>query len=163
MNIFYAVEANIIMEEVPNFKAIILSDTNVFDFIETIFIYESEKDAVESKILLLEAGLFENQFELIQLTPGVIGDTFTDFGFITNSHTFLLKEMVCGFSICGGANEAIQMALFQLEEHLIFNTENEKAAIYFVEHHLKDLVKGIANAYDIEVSFFELDKQRKKI
>ena len=163
MNIFYAVEANNIIEEVPEFKALILCNTNVFESFEAIFIYKSEMDAEESKSLLLEAGLFENQFELILTANGVIGETFTDFGFLTKNHSFLLKEMVCGFLISRGEKEAIQMALFQLEEHLIFKTENEEDAFYFVEQHLKELVEGIANAYDIEVSFFELDKQRKKI
>ncbi|WNS74288.1 hypothetical protein RRV45_15365 [Bacillus sp. DTU_2020_1000418_1_SI_GHA_SEK_038] len=161
MNIVYAVEANSIIEEVPEFKALVLSDTNIIDFFESIYIYESESDAVESKNLLLEAELFENQFELILTSHGVPGETFTDFGFITSTRTFLLKEMVCVFSICVGAKEEIEMALFQLEEHLIFKTVNEEADIFFVEKHLKELVKGIANAYDIEVSFFELDKQRK--
>lgn len=161
MKIFYAVEANNIIEDIPEFKAFILHNTKVFDYIESIFIYESKNEALESEVILNEAGLFENQFELVLSDNGIQGETFHDFGLLTQTSTYLLKELICAFSIIGGDEAAIQMAKIQFQEHLIFETTDEGMAVYFTEKHLKELINGIANAYDIQVSFFELDKQRK--
>ncbi|KAB2338510.1 hypothetical protein F7731_02820 [Cytobacillus depressus] len=163
MRIYYAVEANTIIEEVPEFKALIFSETNIFDSYEGIFIFETKEAASQLEILLEEAGLLESQFELILAKDGIKGETFADFGFVTEHCTYLLHDLVCSFSIKGGDKISIEMANLQLHEHLIYESYLENKPIYFIERHLKDLVKGIANAYDIEVSFFELDKQSKKL
>ncbi|MBY0122398.1 hypothetical protein [Bacillus sp. S/N-304-OC-R1] len=161
MKIFYAVEANNIIEDVPEFKALILSETKVFDCIESLFIYKLDNEAEQTELLLNEAGLFENRFELIYTNQGIKGENFNDFGLVTNTNTYLLKELICVFAIVGGEETAIQMAKFQLQEHVIYETSYDDREVFFTEHHLKDLINGIANAYDIQVSFFELDKQRK--
>ncbi|MBU8879375.1 hypothetical protein BGM26_10305 [Bacillus sp. FJAT-29790] len=158
MKIIYGVEANYIIEEVPECKELIEGETTIFDYHDSTFIYETKEDASLAEDLLREVGLFENQTDLILVGEGEKGDTFFDFGMESSHGTYLLKELLCAFSIVRGNSDAIQMATFQLQEHFIFKAESDIAAIYFAELHLQDLIEGIAVAYDIEVSFFELDK-----
>ena len=163
MKIFYAVEANTIIEEVPEFKELLRLDTELVDYIDSSFVYESAHAADEAEQLLREADLYENRFKLVHIEQCTKGETFEDFAIVTSTNSYLIMECICAFTIIGGTKEAVQMAILQLEEHLICVSFHNSSAIYVVEHHLKDLVKGIAKAYDIEVSFFELDKQEKTL
>ncbi|MBS4191283.1 hypothetical protein KHA94_13925 [Bacillus sp. FJAT-49705] len=163
MKIIFAVEANNIIEEVPEFMELLVKETKVFDFHDLTFMFETYAEASHAEELLREADLLENHFELLLVDNGEKGETFFDFGIETPNRTYLLKDLLCSFSIIGGDYDSIRMAVLQVDEHLIYKTVHEKETVYFVESHLIELVKGIADAYDIKVSFFELDKQVKKI
>lgn len=158
MKILYSVEANHIIDEVPEFKDIIENETNLFDYYENIFIFLKKEDARLTEELLTEVGLFENQMDFYLVRNGVKGDSFSDFGIEAHNGIYLRKELLCAFSIKCGEEDSVQMASLQLQEHFVFKENSQSKVIYFIENHLKDLMKGIADAYDIEVSFFELDK-----
>ncbi|MCA0986016.1 hypothetical protein [Guptibacillus algicola] len=74
----------------------------------------------------------------------------TDYGLISqNNRNYLYENMVTPFSIKKGEDEQIQMALLQIEEHLIATDQN----IMYVDVMQKELMEGIARAYQIELSF----------
>ncbi|WP_377888521.1 hypothetical protein [Alkalihalobacillus sp. R86527] len=74
----------------------------------------------------------------------------TDYGFTSqNNRDYLYENMVTPFSISKGDDEQIEMALLQIEEHLIATDKN----IMFVDMMQKELMEGIARAYQIELSF----------
>lgn len=164
MEVLFGVEANYIIEDVPEFVDFIKGATELFDFQEGIFIFKNKYDAELTKDALMESGLFETSSLLLYIKIGEIGKTFYDFGLESQKGFYLFPESLCAFTIIGGDSEAIQMAEFQFQEHLVFTEKNEQAGrIYFTEHHLKDLMTGISAAYDIQVSFLDLDKQKKKL
>lgn len=164
MKILYGVEAGYIIQDVPEFMNLIKNNTELFDFRQSIFLLEERDDAEFTKNVLTDAGLFEELFVLCYIKSGVKGETFEDFAIETENGVFLFTEHLSAFTITGGNKEDIRMALLQFQEHLVFTAKEEKMpAVYFSELHLKELITGIAQAYDIQVSFLDLDKQEKKI
>ncbi|MGN7178342.1 hypothetical protein [Cytobacillus sp. SAFR-174] len=159
MKILYGVEAGYIIQDVPEFMNLIKNNTELFDFQQNIFLFEERNDAEFTKSVLVDAGLFEEFFKLCYIKSGVKGETFEDFAIETESGVCLFSELLSAFTITGGNKEDIRMAVYQFQEHLVFTKKEEKMpAVYFSELHLKDLIIGIAEAYDIQVSFLDLDK-----
>lgn len=159
MKKLFGIEANYIIEEVPEFVALIKEQTKIIDFHDQIFLFEKQSEAEKAEHLLKEVNLFENKLHLLLINEGEKGETFFDFGMESEDRNFLFIENLCAFCIEKGDPEAVEMAVFQFQEHLVFTAENEKpGTIYFSERHLQDLIKGIADAYDIQVSFLDLDK-----
>ncbi|MCA1031726.1 hypothetical protein LCL95_11890 [Bacillus timonensis] len=101
----------------------------------------------------------EELHPLVQLELVRASLSFDDYGIRTINHlNYLFLDMVSAFIIKNGNKEQIEMALYQFEEHIIATDEGQPSPIYFIDCHLEKLIKGIAKAYDIEVSFFDLDK-----
>ncbi|MBG9444866.1 hypothetical protein [Cytobacillus firmus] len=159
MKILYGVEAGYIIQDVPEFMNLIKNNTELFDFQQSIFLFEERTHAEFTKSVLVDAGLFEEFFKLYYIKSGVKGETFEDFAIETESGVCLFTELLSAFTITGGNMEDIRMAVYQFQEHLVFTAkEDTMPAVYFTEFHLKDLIIGIAEAYDIQVSFLDLDK-----
>ncbi|MBT2687085.1 hypothetical protein J7I93_02690 [Bacillus sp. ISL-47] len=159
MKFLYGVEANYIVEDVPEFMDFIKKETELFDFQRSIFLFENDSDAELAKNLLIESNLIEGSSLLYYITNGEKGESFDDFGLESAKGFYLYPEMLCAFFITRGDAEDIQMAKYQFHEHLVFTAKDDDIGlIYFSELHLKDLINGIAEAYDIEVSFLDLDK-----
>ncbi|KON87059.1 hypothetical protein AF332_09715 [Sporosarcina globispora] len=157
MQTLYGVEASYIIQEVPEFMNLIRMETELFDFQQNTFMFEQMDHADFTKNVLVEAGLFEGFFKLYYIKSGEKGETFNDFAIEIDSGSCLFTEPLCAFTITGGHSEDIQMAVYQFQEHLVFTAKEDKM-VYFSELHLKDLIIGIAEAYDIQVSFLDLDK-----
>lgn len=106
---------------------------------DTLVEYYSDKNA------------FGERYTLVQLSNSTkASSSLTDYGFTsqTNNH-YLYRNMVTGFSISKGDKEQIEMALLQIEEHLIATDGN----VFYVDIMQKELMEGIARAYEIELSF----------
>ncbi|MBX9973020.1 hypothetical protein [Cytobacillus firmus] len=158
MKILYGVEASYIIQDVPEFMDLIKKETDLFDFQQSTFLFEQMAHAEFTRSVLVEAGLFEEFFKLCYINSGVKGDTFDDYAIETDSGFCLFTELLSAFTITGGSEEDIRMAVYQFQEHLVFTAKEEVPLVYFSELHLKDLIIGIAEAYDIQVSFLDLDK-----
>lgn len=75
-----------------------------------------------------------------------------DYGFTSqNNRHYLYEDMVTAFSIERGDEEQIEMALLQIEEHLIASDNN----VFYVDVMQKELMEGIARAYQIELTFLK--------
>ncbi|WP_026583367.1 hypothetical protein [Bacillus sp. J33] len=159
MQVLYGIEANFIIEEVPEFIEFIANKTELFDYRQRIFFFEKKEHAEYAKGALIEAGLFEESLKAYYIESGVKGETFDDFGIEMETGYYLFSELLCLFSITHGSEEEIQMAKYQFQEHIVFTAKNNSSApVYFSELHLRELINGIADAYDIQVSFLDLDK-----
>ncbi|WP_264738547.1 hypothetical protein [Cytobacillus firmus] len=158
MKILYGVEASFIIQDVPEFMDLIKKETDLFDFQQSTFLFEQMAHAEFTRSVLVEAGLYEEFFKLCYINSGVKGETFNDYALETDSGFCLFTELLSAFTITGGSEEDIRMAVYQFQEHLVFTAKEEVPLVYFSELHLKDLIIGIAEAYDIQVSFLDLDK-----
>ncbi|RBP94158.1 hypothetical protein DFO70_105404 [Cytobacillus firmus] len=159
MKILFGVEASYIIQDVPEFMNLIKRETELFDFQQSTFLFEQMAHAEFTRSVLAEAGLFEEFFTLWYIKSGVKGETFDDFAIETDSGFCLFTEFLSAFTITGGSAVDIRMAVYQFQEHLVFTAKDEEVPlVYFSELHLKDLIIGIAEAYDIQVSFLDLDK-----
>jgi hypothetical protein len=99
--------------------------------------------------------VIENVHSLYRLEHPKVSDVFEDYGFITNQGSYyLIKDMVIAFQLTEGEHESIHMALLQIDEHLIAQVQS----YYFVDLHQRDLIERIAKAYQVMVSFLDLDK-----
>ncbi|KAA0549427.1 hypothetical protein FZW96_05825 [Bacillus sp. BGMRC 2118] len=151
------------------FNAIELADENYHDIIEpflvvatsfveqyaTFYIFSSDEDVHYIESELKDFSIIEMTHVLTQLVGGNYWDSFGDYGFQTTSQkAFLLTSMVHAFEIIGGKEEHISMALLQFDEHLIA----QEHTTYFVDVHHQALIEKIANAYEVSINFFELDK-----
>ncbi|GLB58186.1 hypothetical protein [Cytobacillus sp. NCCP-133] len=155
----FGVEANHIIEELPEFIEFIKNETRLSELQKNIFLFEKKEDAQFAQSALMDAALFEDFSLLYYIINGEKGETFDDFGIESKSGFYLFSELLCAFVISGGVKENIQMAKYQFQEHLVFTgKEDNVKPMYFAELHLKELIIGIANAYDIQVSFLDLDK-----
>lgn len=159
MKIVYAAEASSLIEELPEFDLLLRNETNLKDTAGNIYLYDSAQDRETAVFLLKEGHLLEDQHILISLEDAIIGEHFDDCGTISeNGGYYLWLELVLPFAITDGDPTQREMALLQLEEHLAASSSPACGHFYFIGVHLKELASGIARAYDIEVSFLDLDK-----
>jgi hypothetical protein len=159
LKIVYAVEASILIEEVPEFDLLLRNETSLKDTAGTIYLYESEQDRETAVFLLKEGHLLEDRHLLISLENAIMWEHFNDCGTISeNGEYYLWLELVLPFTVTAGDLIQQEMALLQFEEHLAASASLACGRVYFIGVHLKELASGIARAYDIEVSFLDLDK-----
>lgn len=159
MQIVYGIEAKPILMELPDFRSFLLSTVPPLFIDENIYVYGGQKEANEFSGLLAEAELLEETHLFIK-TNGYAGEDFFDYGFHAEGATFLYADSLSAFKFTGGHEVQIEMALVQLEEHLVFKSA---VGIYFIVNHYTDLVMGIVKAYEVKVEFLNLDKWFKKI
>jgi hypothetical protein len=159
MDYYIGIEANPILLEIPDFEKFLLSAAPPILVQENIYIYENQENADVAVELLTEAGLYEEKHQLIK-TEGTAGEDFYDYGFRTGIDTYLFANVLSAFRFTGGSDTQTEMALIQLEEHLVFTSTG---GIYFALDHYTDLVLGIVKAYEVKVEFLDLDKWGKKI
>ncbi|MBM6617267.1 hypothetical protein [Bacillus suaedaesalsae] len=154
MDTFYAIEltnkdhhdiVEPFLEVVPSFV----------EHYSTFYIFSSLKDVHYIEEELSIYSIIEMTHTIIGLSEGKYWDTFEDYGLKTNTgKAYLLNSMVKSFQIIGGTEDNIKMALLQFDEHLIA----QEHTTYFVDVHHQALIEKIANAYEVSIAFFELDK-----
>ena len=132
----------------------------IYDIDDQLLIVKKKEDAISIKDYLKKQHLFEECYRLYQLEQPQITNLFYDYGFQSeNDQYFLYSDTTIPFTILNGDKNQIKMVQYQLEEHLLaIEQENE---IYFIDRQQIELIYGYAKAYDIEVSFFDLDKMSK--
>ncbi|MDQ0269433.1 hypothetical protein [Cytobacillus purgationiresistens] len=164
MKRLFCIEANSIIDSVPELKTIIHHEMNPHLCIEQQYFFLQQQEAKELEKLLLEVGLFENATQCVLLQGGVKGENFYDYGVECDQGIILDMSALCTFIIVKGDAIDRQMAEIQLSEHLVFTYKTEASGtIYYTESHLQELMSGIAHAYHIEVEFLDLDKCNKKV
>jgi hypothetical protein len=153
------IETKPVLMELLDFKEFLISITQPLQVHGNLFIYLHKKNAVEASELLREAELLEEIHSLIKIEHGIQGEDFFDYGFNAGDCTFLYIELLSPFLLTGESTVQLEMCLLQLEEHLAFTTfrENDES-VYFVNSHYNDLIKGIVRAYELKVTFLDLDK-----
>jgi hypothetical protein len=163
LEIVYGVEMDIDQERQPGFFAQLIKQipntATIIDRDEELFIVQSKEEALQLQQLFETNGIFEESYVLYKLNHPQRNKDWHDYGFQSANEQviYLYREITAPFTITNGSNEQIKMALLQIDEHLVMIDQNDDE-IYFVDRQQKDLITGIAKAYDIEVSFFELDK-----
>ncbi|QOR65515.1 hypothetical protein IM538_17125 [Cytobacillus suaedae] len=164
----FGLEMSIIKEKLPGYTATIIKEiaglVTIIDRDEQILIVATAKEALELQDYLIEQNLFEDFFLLLELHNPETKETFYDYGIHSlQEKDYLFLEMISVFTIESGSNEQIEMSLYQFEEHLLcIDTGYESKKYYYVDRNFVELINGIAQAYDIEVSFFDLDKLHEK-
>lgn len=151
----FGVEAKSFLTELPDFQQFLLSVAPPVRIHENIYIYDKKCDAEDALDLLKEADLLEETHHLVKITAGAAGEDFFDYGFYAEESVYLYIEDLAAFKITDGNNIQIEMALVQLEEHLVFKAAD---GIFFTINHYTELIKGIVRAYEVKVEFLDLDK-----
>ncbi|WP_404443579.1 hypothetical protein LG307_15060 [Sutcliffiella horikoshii] len=131
---------------------------SIFDSDENMLITDSALEAKVVKNLLLDRCILEETYTLSLLENPVASSLFTDYGFVSekNNH-FMYQDMISIFKIESGKQEDINMFLIQMEESIIAMEEQYNRS-YIIDKENKEYMLKVARAYDIEVSFFDLDK-----
>jgi hypothetical protein len=166
MKIRYAVEMNTGQNKLPGFYSQIIKDIasniNVIDRDKELFIVENKEEFQWLKEYFLAKNIWEESYVLIEIENPALTDLFSDYGFKSSNGTYYLYlDLVSAFTIISGELESKKMALYQIEEHLVAQECNDHT-IYFIDVHQKDLIHKYAAAYDMKVSFFDLDKCLEK-
>lgn len=163
MKFMIGIEASPLIDEIHGFRSLLMSETKIVDVYELIFIFDNLIEAELAREILKEGEIFEEWHDLIVFSEGQEGESFFDYGFISDKNEkFLFKDLLCAFSICSKDEKMIEMANYQLDEHLVFKTKTKEGEIYFTDRQHDELVERICQAYDIEASFLDLDKLAKK-
>ncbi len=159
MNFVIAAEANPFISDLPDFQEVLLAVATPLLVIENYYIYNEQKDADEAIGLLKDADLLESTHLLVK-TEGSEGEDFYDYGIHSEDGTYLFAEELSAFRFIEPSSIQMEMALLQLEEHLVFK---EAKGIYFTASHYTELIMGIVKAYGVKVELLDLDKWCKKI
>lgn len=150
----FAVEAKGEIEFLPEIKELILKETNIAFQKDNMFIYLRADDADYAKEILTAAELFEELHQVILTNNGIAGPYFEDFGIqLLDDCYCLFKADLLYFSFTAGNPNDIQMAKYQVEEHLVFETIHNETTLFFSETHNKELIQNIAKAYKTVLSF----------
>lgn len=159
MQIYIGIEANSILSELPEFEQFLQSAAPPHFVHGNIYIYGQQQMADAASELLSEADLLEETHQMIKV-EGRPGADFYDYGFSAGPDTYLYTNDLSAFRFTAGDNTQIEMALIQLEEHLVYTAAE---GVYFAMDHYTDLIMGIVKAYKVKVEFLDLDKWCKKI
>lgn len=158
MRILQGIEVKPFFFDVPEFRDFFESEFKYERKTGNFYLFSDLETADQAKEVLNEALLFEESHDIIELEQGQNGELFEDYGFTIKDKIYIFNDMVCAFYMTSENSENLEMAKYQLEEHLVFSTHEEKHEIFFVDLQLKKLAIGIAAAYNCKVTFFNLDK-----
>ena len=164
----FGLEMSITKDKLPGFTATLIKDiasiAKIIDRDEQLLIVATAKEAMDLQDFLISKNQFEDFILLVELQNPELKETFYDYGIHSlQEKDYLYLEMVAVFTIEGGTKEQIEMALYQFDEHLLcIDTPDSSKNYYYIDQNLIELINGIAKAYDIEVSFFDLDKLSEK-
>jgi hypothetical protein len=150
----------------PDFYSQIIEDISknvkILDRDSDLFIVVRKEEFQWLKNYLIAKNIWEESYLLIEIENPTLTDLFSDYGFKTsNGKYFLYQDLVAAFTITSGESQSKMMALYQIEEHLIAQESND-LTIYFIDVQQIDLIHKYAYAYDMKVSFFDLDKCLEK-
>ena len=143
------------VNKLPGFIAQIVKKTaelaNVMDRDKQLVIISDRTEAEALQSYYQSKNVLEDFHPLIHLSQTYEHkSSFTDYGFFSqNNELYLYKEMVAWFKIIKGENQQREMALLQMEEHLLCH-DNQ---LFFVDRMHIELMQGIARAYNIELAF----------
>ncbi|MBD8071345.1 hypothetical protein [Bacillus sp. PS06] len=156
MKVKYGIELNELLEED---ELIFLETMNLKVFYEDFMIVtESNMDAEKIQDFFISKDKFEEFHKLIYLQHPILTDLFEDYGLILEGNHFLLLDSVSCFTFEEGNKIEIEMALYQIEECLLATETIDHIPHYFVDSDQQELIERFAHAYEVEVSFFDLDK-----
>lgn len=156
LNIVFGVEMKPPVDKLPGFIAQLVKKTaelaKVLDRDKQLVILSTEEEANALQNYYQSKGVLEGFYPLVYLSQSSeLKTSFTDYGFISqNNEPYLYKEMVASFMIQKGENQQREMALLQMEEHLICKDEN----LFFIDRMHIELMEGIARAYNVELTFW---------
>ncbi|MDN3016512.1 hypothetical protein PH210_09950 [Paenibacillus sp. BSR1-1] len=154
----FAVEANSEIADFPEFHDLLFEETNINWNVRNFFIYLIDEEANLAQELLKAAELFEHIHPLFVVANGKKSTTFEDYALeLDVDHCGLFASDIIPFCITKGNQNDIQMAMYQFEEHLVFETRENGSALFFIDKNNIELIHKIARAYDIVVTF-ALDK-----
>ncbi|MCM3617805.1 hypothetical protein M3936_09465 [Sutcliffiella horikoshii] len=132
--------------------------SSIFDVDDNLLITDTAMEAKVIKNMLADRCILEETYTLSLLENPIASSLFSDYGFVTerNNH-YLYQDMVSIYQIESGKAEDITMFITQMDESIIALEEQYKKS-YIIDKENKEYVVKVAQAYDIEVSFFDLDK-----
>lgn len=163
MQTVYGIEAKSLIEEVTAFKQIFETENPYSYKHGSIYIYADFEKAQQAQDFLQEVGFFEEQHDLLLCSGGKPGDNFSDYGLAINGLFLLFKVMIVAFELTGNDRQALKMAQFQLEEHLVFTLLQAGSLIYFAGRYDDELISRINAAYNVKCKFLDLDKCEKNL
>lgn len=155
MSIVYGIELNPPPDALPGLIAQLVKKTgelvNAIDRDGKLVIVATEEEANVLSEYYESKKAFGDRFSLIPLSQDSKSTpSLTDYGFFSqNNRIYLYETMVASFSIVKGEKEQIEMARLQIEEHLVAIDQER----LYVDTMQKELMEGIARAYQIELSF----------
>jgi hypothetical protein len=157
LEIVYGVEMRSLTGHPSGFIYQIVENTadlaNVIDRDRELVIVHSKLEAEQLAAFYELKEMLEETYTLYRLDAPSQTALFTDYGFTSSSEvSYLYVETTIPFRITNGEEEAIRMALYQIEEHLIA-VDGAELPIYFVDRQQKELIDGFANAYKIKAEF----------
>ncbi|RFU65694.1 hypothetical protein [Peribacillus glennii] len=158
MQTVFAIELAYTRSEFPDLFELLAGQSGGCDIFGPFLIVGSRADADFFKEVTNAADSFVDSHELLSDGCFIPLELFSDYGFQTNTSTYLFKESLSCFRIASGGKTERGMALLELDEILIASWDDHGHIHFFVDEFQKDLVLGLAKAYDIEVSFLHLDK-----
>lgn len=121
-----------------------------FDEAESIYVFtEHNAIAILSK-QFSSLNLIEEVHEVLFFEELTVYEKFSDYGW-KGKRYYLYRELVLPFKVVEGEEVQIKMAVLQMEEDLI--AYDNKNQTFFVGCHVKELIEGYANAYQIRVEF----------
>ncbi|WP_070120677.1 hypothetical protein [Bacillus marinisedimentorum] len=131
----------------------------VFDRDDLLFIVESPEEAGQLEETWQSRNLYNETYTLILITDGAVTPLFFDYGFESQAGgRYVYAEMADGFQIKEGDSKQIQMALHQMQEHLIAKDTDGEHTVYLYDRQHKELMERFAKAYSITIKFLNLDK-----
>ncbi|MBU8908990.1 hypothetical protein [Desertibacillus haloalkaliphilus] len=157
MKIRYGVEMKSPEGKSPGFISQMIRKTNevakIIDRDQQLAVVETYEEAKALAAFYDENDMLEEEFGVYYLEDPEVEESFSDYGFVSNSgQSYLYKETTIPFKITGGLHEQIDMSLLQMAEDLIAK-DKQGDVIYFVDRQFEDLIIGYANAYEITVKF----------
>ncbi|MEB1806573.1 MAG: hypothetical protein LPK26_04570 [Bacillaceae bacterium] len=121
-----------------------------FDEAESIYVFTEYNAIVALSNQFSNLELIEEVHELLLFEELKVYEKFSDYGWKGKLY-YLYRELVLPFKIVDGEEVQIKMATIQMEEDLIAYDYTKQT--YYVDFHVKELIEGYANAYEIHVEF----------
>lgn len=159
MKRMFGIEVDEFIEELNDFKQFIIEETPCAEIIGSLYLYEHKNEADQAQEIFNDADLYIDFHKLIYCESGRNGECYFDYSLqsLPGKHYFF-ADLLEGFMISKGEKDSISMFILQLEEHLVFQSQWQNKDVFLIDGKLKELIQGFSKAYDIEVSFLDLDK-----
>ncbi|PLS15248.1 hypothetical protein CVD28_23250 [Bacillus sp. M6-12] len=158
MQTVYAVELKHTASEFPELFDLLREYTDSSAVYRNFMIISDRNESDICKQISMAAQSFSGIHSLLKFAKMKKEALFTDYGFEADGFTFLFKESLTAFCFIDRAKEDTEMALLEMDEFLIASCILDGQEFFFAESSQTELILGLCRAYDIEVSFLNLDK-----
>ncbi|CAH0346988.1 hypothetical protein [Bacillus sp. CECT 9360] len=155
MKSVFVIELGVSPDEFPDLYRLLEEQVEITDRFESMLLISSKKEAQLCMEISTAAEAFVEIHSLLEDASFIPLELFEDYGFITEASTYLFKQSLECFRFALGGKTEIEMTLLELEEILIARSDEN---VYFIDAFQKDLVLGVAKAYQVQLSFLALDK-----